>query len=316
MLAGTLTPAHRQKLAALKADAGELQRERGYLDDALIDSMVALMGEGAAAPRRTRSWAKPEWCVATCPGCARFLRLLVVPTLDVIQCIHCETTSYVCRAPDHAPGLGKVLPASAPDASTNGVGDSYDDAFNANEEEEEEEEPRTCAKPRRPGLHALLSISCAIRRLTCARSCLTTGTCAALAVRQRRVMCAPPSLALPAFHNSRLSPYASPARAADGNSAGEAEAADVAADADEARAHWPRPVVGQMVLGVAGGRRVCRGCVQAAAWCRLMMELTTSSRLMKRAPPPPVLCLPGQAQVTPARYTSGLVISESVLVKL
>ena len=66
------------------------------MEDLVYDGFVALMGEGAAAPRRTRAWATPEWCAGECPGCARQLRLLLVPTLDVIKCIYCQTASYAC----------------------------------------------------------------------------------------------------------------------------------------------------------------------------------------------------------------------------
>ena len=34
------------------------------------------------------------WCTAECPGCARFLSILVVPGLDVIQCSYCSHLSF------------------------------------------------------------------------------------------------------------------------------------------------------------------------------------------------------------------------------
>ena len=91
-----LSPTHRRQLLALADEANEHSRQRGVVEDLVYDGFVALMGEGAAAPRRTRAWATPEWCAGECPGCARQLRLLLVPTLDVIKCIYCQTASYAC----------------------------------------------------------------------------------------------------------------------------------------------------------------------------------------------------------------------------
>ena len=79
----------RRKLAALQGAAQEFAKQRGAYDELFFDAMIALLGEGAAAPRRSRSWARPEWCSGQCPGCGRMLRLLCVPNFDVVQCVYC-----------------------------------------------------------------------------------------------------------------------------------------------------------------------------------------------------------------------------------
>lgn len=109
---GAVTPCHRRMLTALAIAAKEQSHQRGMLDDIMYDAFVALMGEGCVVPRHTRSWAKPEWCASQCPGCSRVLRLLVVPTLDVVQCIYCETSLYVCRTHTPMAGLGLVRSCS------------------------------------------------------------------------------------------------------------------------------------------------------------------------------------------------------------
>ena len=57
---GSLSPTHRRQLLALADEANEHSRQRGVVEDLVYDGFVALMGEGAAAPRRTRAWATPE----------------------------------------------------------------------------------------------------------------------------------------------------------------------------------------------------------------------------------------------------------------
>ena len=83
MLPITLSAEHKRKLKLLQNEANDHSRTRGKLEDLLYDAFIALLGEGAAVPRRTRSWATPEWCAGQCPGCLRNLRLLLVPGLQV-----------------------------------------------------------------------------------------------------------------------------------------------------------------------------------------------------------------------------------------
>ena len=91
-----LSEAVTRQLLELAAQAKEYSRHDGAMEELLLDSFVALLGEGVAAPRRSRSWARPVWCAGRCPGCARRLRLLLVPTLDVIECVYCATPAFAC----------------------------------------------------------------------------------------------------------------------------------------------------------------------------------------------------------------------------
>ena len=109
----SLSADYRRKLMALQHDTVEFTKQKGGNEELLYDAFISLMGEGAAAPRRTRSWANPEWCIGQCPGCARHLRLLLVPTLDVIQCVYCTATCYTAMAREPVDG-GSICLAAPP----------------------------------------------------------------------------------------------------------------------------------------------------------------------------------------------------------
>ena len=116
-MALSLEASYRTKLMMLQRDMVEFSRLKGGNEELLYDAFIALMGEGSAAPRRTRSWAKPEWCRGQCPGCTRFLRLLCVPTLDVMICVYCSTACFVCISPESFASSGVLQCGSASDGS-------------------------------------------------------------------------------------------------------------------------------------------------------------------------------------------------------
>ena len=127
-----LSPSHRRKLLALQSQTAEFARVRGGLEELLYDALLGLLGEGAVSERRFRQWARPEWCVGQCPGCARVLRLLVVPSLDVVHCIHCSTASFACAslracfpATIQHDATAAAVQQAAPSAALLGPGMSY-----------------------------------------------------------------------------------------------------------------------------------------------------------------------------------------------
>ena len=69
-------------------------KQRGAYDSMVPRAMISLLGEALAAPRVARAWTRPQWCAGGCPGCARELRMLVVPSLDVVQCLFCHTWMF------------------------------------------------------------------------------------------------------------------------------------------------------------------------------------------------------------------------------
>ena len=83
------TDRERELLRSTQQEALRCSKGQGAYEEVLCSAMLALLGEGLVAPRLARSWARPNWCVGRCPGCSRELRLLVVPTLDVLQCLFC-----------------------------------------------------------------------------------------------------------------------------------------------------------------------------------------------------------------------------------
>eukprot|EP00966_Prymnesium_polylepis_P031524 733207-Prymnesium_polylepis.1 len=66
-----------------------IKAPHGY-DRAVACAFLGLLGEGVALDRVVRTFSKPMWAQGECPGCARVLRLLVTPSLDVIRCIYCQ----------------------------------------------------------------------------------------------------------------------------------------------------------------------------------------------------------------------------------
>ena len=75
-----------------------ISAKKGY-EELVYEASVALMGEGVVGKHSpdVQAAITPDdrrWCIASCPGCARDLKILIVPGLDVIQCCYCAHWSY------------------------------------------------------------------------------------------------------------------------------------------------------------------------------------------------------------------------------
>ena len=72
--------------------------KKGY-DELLYEATVNILGEAVIGKHdpNVQLALQPEdrlWCKAQCPGCARVLKVLIVPGLDVIQCCFCAHWSF------------------------------------------------------------------------------------------------------------------------------------------------------------------------------------------------------------------------------
>ena len=110
-------PHHKAQLQALQTDSQLAQLQASQTDSRchdklLCDALVALLGEGVAVPRVPRQWAHPQQTYGRCPGCERTLRLLAVPSLDVMQCVYCSTAFFACVS-----CTAQLLPITAEDRS-------------------------------------------------------------------------------------------------------------------------------------------------------------------------------------------------------